>query len=400
MDTFLKLDLDGDGFVSRSDLFTSLHNMYGINLTESQLDAIFTRFAYFDHSSTSCGMRYADFVNYIHDTALDFKSSSEEYGSTLDLIVAKNNNEYHTTTASISNTADEIRHPLNTTASTTRTTLQLILQQTSTTTSSNDAEHHNSVLSSSSSFPEDCNTKSDEQLILALSRTCSSTNAEGGLAKAFDQFNSSNTGKLGPTEICSALTKTGIPISKQRAASLITNFDRDDAGNGEFLNKADFVSMISTTMIENIRAASSLVQATSIAKNNYPHGNLSLQPTTQHHYRSPTHERILEAATTDEDHAVSSRDTNTNVGGTTDIESIILKLRSAMKEHCVDATRLFHKLDKANNRTITPDQLMEVFEELGVHATPVQINHMVSKFDSEGSGKLKFYQFLNLVSSG
>jgi Ca2+-binding EF-hand superfamily protein len=368
MDTFLKLDMDGDGFVSRSDLRTSLHNMYGINLTESQLDAIFTRFAFFDHTCTtegeisgSRGMRYADFVNYIHDTALDLETSSDEYGSSLDLVVANPNNE------------QEMPPTLNAT-----TTTHRVILIASTTTTTHDAVHGSNDSSYRSSIEEeDYNHISDEDLILALSRKCSTTTAEGGLAKAFDRFDVSNTGNLGPREICAALSEMGIAISEQRAASLISNFHR--IGNGKLLNKADFVTMISTTVTKHNQASTNILSSSTTSR--------------------------ARPSSSSSDHVFSPWDTQTQTftdasRTDTDIESIILKFRTAAKEHFRNATQMFHKLDKEDKRSITHDQLKEAFEELGVHITPMQAKRIVSKFDTEGSGRLKFYQFLNLISGG
>jgi len=124
MDTFLKLDFDGDGFVTRSDFKKSLHNIYGIDLTEEQMDAIFTRFAFFDESMISStdegvqlsggthhGIRYADFVKYIHATAMESPSSSDDYGSALNLHVTSENH-LESTNPPKDAVTDELRHAL------------------------------------------------------------------------------------------------------------------------------------------------------------------------------------------------------------------------------------------------------------------------------------------------
>lgn len=94
--TFQKLDIDRDGYVTRSDLKIALHNMFGIDLTRSQMDGIFARFAYFekDHrdsvenkaTNSRHGIRYTEFVEYIRQTA-EWSSNNHvsEYGSTLQL---------------------------------------------------------------------------------------------------------------------------------------------------------------------------------------------------------------------------------------------------------------------------------------------------------------------------
>lgn len=382
MDTFLKLDLDSDGFISRFDLRSSLHNMYGINLTEPQLDAIFARFAFFDHScpaegefSGSRGMRYADFVNYIHDTALDLETSSDEYGSTLDLILAKPTDE-----PPVSHTVDDTLSARK--AST--TSHQIIVMASTTTTAPLDPGQDSSEPSCYSYTDQgECSHKSDEELILALSRKCSTATTEGRLAKAFDRFDVFNAGKLGPSDICAALSEMGVIISEQRAGSLISKFHADD--DGKVLNKAEFVSMISTTVTRHNQAladssASSCVRQTPFS--------------TDQHFSSSSN--IVNAKKS----AGIDPSCTENTPSDTDIDRIILEFRKAAKDHFKNATQMFHKLDKENKRLIGHDQIKEVFEELRVDVTHAQAKRIVSKFDTEGSEGLKFYQFLNLVSGG
>ena len=382
MDTFLKLDMDSDGFISRFDLRSSLHNMYGINLTESQLDAIFTRFAFFDHScaaegefSYSRGMRYADFVNYIHDTALDLEISSDEYGSTLDLILADPTDD-----PSISNATDD---KLTARKATTTTHKIILMTSTTTTTPLDSGQVSNESSCYSSTDQEDCSHKSDEELILALSRKCSTTTTEGRLAKAFERFDVFNTGKIGPSDICAALSEMGVGISEQRAASLISNFHTDD--DGIFLNKAEFVSMISTTVTRHNQALANVLNSTAsgcVRQLSFPTDQLFGSSCNIVNNKGSVG---VDPSCTDSD---------------TDINRIILEFRTAAKDHFKNATQMFHKLDKENKRLIAHDELIKAFEELRVHITQAQAKQIVSKFDTEGSGGLKFYQFLNLISGG
>ena len=94
--TFQKLDVDRDGYVTRSDLKIALHNKFGIELTPSQMDGIFARFAYFKKDRQNSvenkvmeshyGIRYTEFVEYVRQTT-EWSSNHHvsEYGSTLQL---------------------------------------------------------------------------------------------------------------------------------------------------------------------------------------------------------------------------------------------------------------------------------------------------------------------------
>jgi hypothetical protein len=53
LDTFLHLDTDGDGSVTRNDLKAALHNLWGIDLSEDEMNA-FSRFAHLNCIIMNC----------------------------------------------------------------------------------------------------------------------------------------------------------------------------------------------------------------------------------------------------------------------------------------------------------------------------------------------------------
>ena len=89
--TFRRIDVDSDGYISKLDLKNALHNMWGIDLTDSQIDYIFYRTASFDEghrdslSPTKYNrISYREFVKYIQNTAESTNfSSSQVYGANL-----------------------------------------------------------------------------------------------------------------------------------------------------------------------------------------------------------------------------------------------------------------------------------------------------------------------------
>lgn len=112
---FLILDTNRDGYINRIDLGVALHNVFGIDLTEAQLDGLYARFCYFEEaghvhdgaggskSNTSIctkGVRYQAFVDYITaSTATGVLSSMHvQDGSTLDLLSQRINNKVDQTT--------------------------------------------------------------------------------------------------------------------------------------------------------------------------------------------------------------------------------------------------------------------------------------------------------------
>eukprot|EP00520_Triparma_pacifica_P018755 CAMPEP_0118663770 /NCGR_PEP_ID=MMETSP0785-20121206/17621_1 /TAXON_ID=91992 /ORGANISM="Bolidomonas pacifica, Strain CCMP 1866" /LENGTH=324 /DNA_ID=CAMNT_0006557561 /DNA_START=42 /DNA_END=1013 /DNA_ORIENTATION=- len=77
LETFLELDLDADGSISRSDLALSLKKLYNIDLTREQLNGLASKFG--------CGkgrrVDYSCFVDCIRDLATTHPLTSSTYGS-------------------------------------------------------------------------------------------------------------------------------------------------------------------------------------------------------------------------------------------------------------------------------------------------------------------------------
>jgi Ca2+-binding EF-hand superfamily protein len=77
LDTFLEMDIDGDGSISRNDLNKALQEKFGIELSRRDLDAICTKYG----CSDSRKVKYEDFVRFIRETATTFPLTSSAYGA-------------------------------------------------------------------------------------------------------------------------------------------------------------------------------------------------------------------------------------------------------------------------------------------------------------------------------
>lgn len=71
--TFKVYDVDGDGFVSNSDLFQVLKTMVGANLTEVQLQQLVDRTILKGDKDKDGKLSYAEYVEMIKDTDIESK---------------------------------------------------------------------------------------------------------------------------------------------------------------------------------------------------------------------------------------------------------------------------------------------------------------------------------------
>jgi len=81
LDTFLELDQDGSGTVSRKEFKTGMKYKFGIHLSPSQMDLICGG----KFGSGTNRIRYTDFTQFIRDTCKTFPLTSSAYGSGLEL---------------------------------------------------------------------------------------------------------------------------------------------------------------------------------------------------------------------------------------------------------------------------------------------------------------------------
>lgn len=85
-DTFLSMDVDGDGYVSMNDMKRALHTLFAIDVTNDQMNAIYERFAHVNeihgtHCKHDKGIRYGEFVIHFYNIAHDASRSSADLSS-------------------------------------------------------------------------------------------------------------------------------------------------------------------------------------------------------------------------------------------------------------------------------------------------------------------------------
>ena len=83
LDTFILMDESNTGTITRSDLASSIHDLYNITLSPAQLDALCLSFGI--SGSTSDSVNYSKFVDVVRDLATLQPLTSSSYGAGNDL---------------------------------------------------------------------------------------------------------------------------------------------------------------------------------------------------------------------------------------------------------------------------------------------------------------------------
>lgn len=87
-DAFLSIDTEGNGSISCDGMKTSLKNIFGMEVTDSQMKALFARFAHLDDEDCEKGcneIRYGDFILNFYNAARDSSRSTASDFSGVDI---------------------------------------------------------------------------------------------------------------------------------------------------------------------------------------------------------------------------------------------------------------------------------------------------------------------------
>jgi len=202
-------------------------------------------------------------------------------------------------------------------------------------------------------------TKTDQEILHIVSQHLFSKRKK--LVDAFNDFDVNQEGKLNAQQLQMALDRAGyLHVSPHRLSSLVHKFDFD--GDGK-LSKSDFVRMISSAAVKHENSPQQNIQSL-----------LDTSLSNQHH---------MQIVNTLDEH---------------DIDSII-KLREALEEERLFASYIFRKMDKDGTNHLSAQELRAGFQLLGLHLSLDHARHIIQVFDTEGTGKLQYHQFLKLLTS-
>ncbi|GMH78860.1 hypothetical protein TL16_g07959 [Triparma laevis f. inornata] len=420
LDTFMEMDLDGDGSISRSDLALSIKNLFNINLTRQQLNALASKFG----MSSSRRVNYSKFVDTIRDLATASPLTSSSYGAGEDLhrggswdddgfarlgivsvpeavtkaellrVISRKIRSRSAVTGKITQTflaIDESR-----TGKITIPEFREFLKNVGLDVSSSKCSEilsdyltpENTVrMSGFATFVKDLAPSREVQgweklddESLKRQRTVAAAMAKNArialeesvrkcvddamtdvaileslsetllfkrmtLVKAFRKFDLSHDGKISRTEFAEGLKTCGVEISDERAAKLIDKFDVKADGKlacWEWWLPPAPSLVVKDDETEDVQAqiASSLVP---------------------------------------------------------DEETILLNFKQSLEEEKRKLRTTFQRLAEGG-RSVSADQLMVGLKELGCKIDEEASERIVEKYDVDGSGELKYFEFIRMMN--
>eukprot|EP00919_Chromeraceae_sp_WS-2016_P066045 GHVR01156230.1.p1 GENE.GHVR01156230.1~~GHVR01156230.1.p1 ORF type:complete len:100 (+),score=20.60 GHVR01156230.1:73-372(+) len=76
----------------------------------------------------------------------------------------------------------------------------------------------------------------------------------------------------------------------------------------------------------------------------------------------------------------------------------MMTARLINKDSHFDFKKVFRLFDVEGTGTITEDNIDRVAKEIGEHLTPEQLNKMISRVDTSGTGQVNLKDFCNMMS--
>ena len=188
------------------------------------------------------------------------------------------------------------------------------------------------------------------------------------LVKAFKKFDTDNDGKISREEFASGLKSCGLDISDDRAGDLIDKFDRN--GNGQ-LASWEFIRMMGTGDAPSEAEVEASLPGTvdaSTAANLFVAGDETEEA-----------QKEIEAKLVPDE------------------ATILLNFKSALQEEQRKLRGTFLRI-AGGNKSISADDLKTGLTDLGCSIDGAAAQRIVEKFDLDGSGELKFFEFLRMMS--
>eukprot|EP00566_Odontella_aurita_P005577 CAMPEP_0113597898 /NCGR_PEP_ID=MMETSP0015_2-20120614/41271_1 /TAXON_ID=2838 /ORGANISM="Odontella" /LENGTH=568 /DNA_ID=CAMNT_0000505823 /DNA_START=216 /DNA_END=1922 /DNA_ORIENTATION=- /assembly_acc=CAM_ASM_000160 len=234
---------------------------------------------------------------------------------------------------------------------------------------------------------------SDRELVVKLSEKLWTRRTR--LVDAFKKFDLDKDGKLTARELMAALKEAGMVVSEERAESLVKKFDRDGDGR---LNRGDFVRLISSGSEEEEKEeGTERAQEEKVAPKEKPapaeeapsKGKPPVPP-------SPRRASLLASLKGHEDESKAA-----DIVERLDEDDIsaIMSFREALDAERIVMRKMFKDMDKNNTKDLDPDELRQGFERLGLEVEDAHIRYIMKRFDPHNTGRLRYHQFVKLVSS-
>ena len=81
------------------------------------------------------------------------------------------------------------------------------------------------------------------------------------------------------------------------------------------------------------------------------------------------------------------------------VNKILLEIDSYVKKRRARIIDLFRAVDSGGDGTVTPAELREGLEKIGITASDVEFLALIQAFDPDGSGEIEFSEFVQAVKT-
>ena len=77
---------------------------------------------------------------------------------------------------------------------------------------------------------------------------------------------------------------------------------------------------------------------------------------------------------------------------------MVLRLLKLLRDQLlVQLRRVFQSFDKSSTRTVTPSEFEQGLKKLGINVTPEEAARLIQRFDTQGDGQIRYYEFVHMV---
>ena len=189
------------------------------------------------------------------------------------------------------------------------------------------------------------------------------------LVKAFKKFDMDAHGSLTKEEFTQGLRMSGLDVSEERAGKLIEKFDVNGDGR---LACWEFIRMV-TAGTEEMEQGGELLP-----------GEISPTP-------PPLSDLIVKGDEGEEVQAEIIKKLEV------DEDELLRNFKMQLEEENMKMRKVFVKIAQGG-KTVSSAQLLQGLKEMGCNLDKDAADRIIDKFDVEGTGDLKYYEFLRMMN--
>lgn len=450
-DTFLRMDVDGDGFISITDMQKGLYQILGMEVTNAQVNALFDQYPHTTRETNENDdndgpqknrkvIRYEEFVRHLYHTANDYTHSSSSDFSVTSAFDLKGDSEdmNDDMVDLVGNVAklDAIRAPFG---SVPKEILSALRRKMITRSSNKSGTRETRLFlemdddRSGKISPEEFQLWATKMGLILTDEQCKSIlgkhyHPDDGIdLPEFMQFMDSleNADSLGDSSPLAWESPNSDEMKKRRLTAKAVAECTTLALNEAFSkcvddDKSDHDIIEAFTSQLHAKQISLIKEFENADKDN--NGKLDASELQLAFFKSDLFlslkrtKKLIEKFDRHGDGKLNKSDfvfcisnngsfhkDNNEVNVTTtqtniDDEKVIKKFRRAMDNEIVSMREFFDKLDLDRSKTLSMNQLKLGFDKLNVEVSHEELSRIMKKVNVDRTGSIKFHQFVKLFS--